>query len=86
MGLLQNFFQNRHSLFKTVTIYLSFMCYATSLIVPGVALLDLEIRIQESFAVTSRLISAHLVGYFIGSFLGKNRLTCNSIDSSELPF
>lgn len=71
MGFVEKIRHDRVALIRTVVVYLNFLFYAAAIVVPGVSLLDLEIRIQEPFSVTSRLISLHLIGYFLGSILGE---------------
>ncbi|XP_074602739.1 sodium-dependent glucose transporter 1C-like [Brevipalpus obovatus] len=59
---------HRFQLLGTFLTYFSMIIYACRSVSTPVALLDLQIQVQEPFSVTSRLVTAYSVGYFFGGF------------------
>lgn len=57
---------------RTVVAWLGFACFGATTVLPGTALLDLQIQMQESFPVASRIISLRAAGYFSGGLICMN--------------
>lgn len=57
----------------TVILYLCFGLTGARVVLIGSSILDLQIRIQESFSLTSRLLTSHSAGYLAGAVVGKRR-------------
>lgn len=69
---LKNILKTQRTEFiRSVFILINLMLYGTGMIILGNSLLDLQISIQESFTVTSKVIVLRSIGYFTGAFLGK---------------
>lgn len=52
-------------------LFIAFFLFACRMIIVGASLLDMEIRIGQDFATTSRLVTSHSAGYFVGAIIGK---------------
>ncbi|XP_074595425.1 sodium-dependent glucose transporter 1-like [Brevipalpus obovatus] len=58
--------KNRSKLIRTFAICLTFMGLGACMTLIGSSLLDIQVRIQEDFPTTSRIILLKSCGYFIG--------------------
>jgi len=69
MSLLEKIKLYRYQLALTLFTYLAFSLFAFRSQSIGSCLLDFEIQIQESFAVTSRVFGAYAIGYVTGAII-----------------
>lgn len=71
MGLKNILTTRRSDFVRSIFLIIATLLYAAGMIIVGNSLLDLQIAIQESFAVTSKVLVSRSFGYFTGAFLGK---------------
>lgn len=71
MGLINLFKTKQSESVRSLIILISMALFGAAMALPGSALLDLQISIQLSFTITSRLIVYRSIGYFMGAFSGK---------------
>lgn len=58
-------------LVRSLLVALSFLCFGAAMVLPGVSLLDIQVRVQQPFSETSRIITLRSIGYFAGALTGK---------------
>lgn len=61
---------HKSAIVRTVITWLGFICFGASSVLPGAALLDLEILLQEDFAISSGILTSKAAGYFTGGVSG----------------
>lgn len=74
MGFLKEMPKYRKEIVASLLIFVGFFLYASRTIIIGASLLDMEIRVQQDFATTSRLITSHSAGYFVGAIAGELKI------------
>ncbi|XP_074602227.1 sodium-dependent glucose transporter 1-like isoform X2 [Brevipalpus obovatus] len=62
---------HRSQLLITFITSLGFITFAFRFASTGASLLDLQVQIQESFSVTSWLVTSHSIGYMLGACLAR---------------
>ncbi|XP_053212868.1 sodium-dependent glucose transporter 1C-like [Panonychus citri] len=67
MELIKFIQNNQYKIFKTLLTYMTFVGHGCINTLVGSSLLDLQILVQRSFEITSRMVPARSIGYVIGA-------------------
>lgn len=71
MGFFREMPKYKKEVEVSLLIFLGLFLFSFRVNIIGSSLLDMEIRVQKDFATTSRLITSHSGGYFLGAIIGE---------------